>query len=201
MPGAGRTMDPAGGARRLLAPFILAALILPVGLVLTAAPALASCIPPRPIEESLLRADVVVVGMVTHIENGGRWITVRVEERWRAPESLPEVIAVRGGPEPGTATSVDRVFVPGRYLFFLTGGPGYFVDNACTATTAWTDELAAHRPPGVSPAPNVVSEAPPGPLDQVDLWPVAALSGALLIALVSYGFILRGRRRPPDWMR
>ncbi len=30
---------------------------------------------------------------------------------------------------------------------------------------------------------------------------MAALMGALVIALVAYGFILRGRRRPPDRMR
>lgn len=180
---------------------LLIALLLAFGTGRTADPVLASCAPPRPIEESLLLADVVVVGMVTKVENSGRWITVKVEERWRGPESMPATIWVRGGPEPGAATSVDRVYAQARYLLFLTGGPESFFDNACSATAVWTDELAALRPTGVSPAPDVVTDAPPGLLDQVDLLPVAALLGALAIALVSYGLILRVRRRPPDWVR
>lgn len=180
---------------------LLVGLLLALGPGPSVAPVLAACAPPRPIEESMVLADLVVVGTVTHTENGGRWITVRVEERWRAPDSLPDTIEVRAGPEPGAATSVDRIFAQARYLFFLTSGPEYFVDNACTATTLWTEDLAALRPSGVSPAPNVVADAPLGPLDQVELLPVAALVGALVIVLVSYMFILRARRRPPDWMR
>ncbi|MHB8891662.1 MAG: hypothetical protein ACYC65_06410 [Candidatus Limnocylindrales bacterium] len=180
---------------------LLVALLVALGPGPSAAPVLAACAPARPIEESMVLADLVVVGTVTRTENGGRWITVRVEERWRAPESLPDTIEVRAGPEPGAATSIDRVFVQARYLFFLTSGPEYFVDNACTATTLWTEDLAALRPSGVSPAPNVVADAPLGPLDQVELVPVVALFGALVIVLVSYMFILRARRRPPDWMR
>lgn len=180
---------------------LLVALLLVFGTGPAVDPVLASCAPPRPIEESLLLADVVVVGTVTKLENSGRWITVKVEERWRGPESIPATIRVRGGPEPGAGTSVDRVYVQARYLLFLTGGPESFSDNACSATVIWTDDLAALRPPGVSPAPAVVANAPPGLLDQVDLLPVAALLGALAIALVSYGLILRGRRRPPDWVR
>ncbi len=204
MRGTGKGMTRTATARTAIARTagsLLIALLLILGPGRTADPALASCAPPRPIEESLLLADVVVVGMVTQVENSGRWITVKVEERWRGPESMPESIRVRGGPEPGAATSVDRVFVQARYLLFLTGGPESFTDNACSATAPWTPELAALRPPGVSPAPNVVADAPPGWLDQVDLLPVLALLGALAIALVSYGLILRGRRRPPDWVR
>ena len=189
------------GAAMRTAGSLLAALLLVFGTGPAVDLVLASCAPPRPIEESLLLADVVVVGMVTQVENSGRWITVKVEERWRGPASMPATIRVRGGPEPGAATSVDRVFVQARYLLFLTDGPESFLDNACSATAVWTPELAALRPSGVSPAPDVVTDAPPGLLDQVDLLPVVALLGALAIALVSYGLILRGRRRPPDWVR
>ncbi len=189
-----------GGAARTAAGLLIA-LLLAFGPVPAVDPVLASCAPPRPIKKSLLLADVVVVGLATQVENSGRWITVKVEERWRAPESLPETIRVRGGPESGAATSVDRVFVQARYLLFLTGGPESFLDNACSATAVWTPELAAFRPAGVSPAPEVVTNAPLGWLDQVNLLPVLALLGALAIALVSYGLILRGRRRPPDWVR
>lgn len=195
------TLGPATNAAARIAGSLLMALFLVFGAGPAVDPVLASCAPPRPIEESLLLADVVVVGVVTQVENSGRWITVKVEERWRGPESLPETIRVRGGPEPGAATSVDRVFVQARYLLFLTGGPATFTDNACSATAVWTDQLAALRPAGVSPAPDVVTDAPPGWLDQVNLLPVLALLGALAIALVSYGLILRGRRRPPDWVR
>jgi hypothetical protein len=180
---------------------LAAALLLAIGPGPTTPTALAACPSPMPIKESFLRADVVVVGTVTHLENFGRWITIRVEERWRAPESLSDTIAVRAGPGPGSATSVDRVYEQGRYLFFLTNGPEYFVDNACTATTLWTDDLAPLRPTGVVPAPTVVENQPPGAFDSLDLLPVAALIGALAIVLVSYLFILRARRRPPDWMR
>lgn len=186
-------------SRRLAS--LAAALLLALGPIPSVTPAVASCAPPLPIEESLLLSDVVLVGTVTQLENGGRWVTVRVEERWRGPASLPGTVSVRGGPEPGAATSVDRVFARGRYLFFLTDGPGYFVDNACSATTPWTAELATLRPDGVPPAPEVVTDAPPSLLDQVDVLPVAALLGALAIAVASYIVILRARRRPPDWMR
>ncbi len=180
---------------------VLVALLLVLASAPATTPALASCAPPRPIQESLLLADAVVVGTVTHLENGGRWITVRVEERWRAPDSLPDTIEVRGGPEPGASTSVDRVFGEGRYLFVLTGGPETFTDNACSATTIWSDDLAALRPSGVSPAADVVAGEPMAPLDLDVIVPLAALIGALAIALISYLLILRSRGRPPDWMR
>lgn len=180
---------------------LLVALLLALGPGLAATPALASCAPPRPIEESILLSDAVLVGTVTHLENGGRWAVVKVEERWRGPESLPDTIEVRGGPEPGTSTSVDRTFPGERYLFFLTNGPGYFSDNVCSATTLWTDDLAAFRPSGVAPAPGTPSSPPMGPLDMGVVLPLAALVGALVIALVSYLLILRSRGRPPDWMR
>ena len=180
---------------------LLVALLLALGPSLAATPALASCAPPRPVEESMLLSDAVLVGTVTHLENGGRWAVVKVEERWRGPESLPDTIEVRGGPEPGTSTSADRVFTGERYLFFLTKGPGYFADNACSATTLWTDDLAAFRPSGVAPAPGTAANPPTGPLDLAVVLPLAALVGALVIALISYLLILRSRGRPPDWMR
>ena len=186
-------------ARRLGS--LLVALLLALGPGSAATPALASCAPPRPIEESILQADAVLVGTVTHLENGGRWAVVKVEERWRGAEALPDTIEVRGGPEQGTSTSVDRVFTGERYLLFLTKSPGYFADNACSATTVWTDDLAAFRPSGVAPAPGIAANPPMGPLDLTVVLPLAALIGALAIALVSYLLILRSRARPPDWMR
>jgi hypothetical protein len=88
-----------------------------------------------------------------------------------------------------------------RYLFIVQPGSGFLIDDACSGTTAWTDDLAFYRPPDVSPAPAVVGDAPLGPFDRIDAVPVAALLAALVIAVVSYVFILRARRRPPDWRR
>jgi hypothetical protein len=191
------------GVRRLA--FAAGALLMAVTLGLApgpaASPALASCAAPVSIPEAMSMADVVLVGTVTGTENDGRWATVRVEERWQTRSSVPDEISVHGGPEPGARTSIDKVFAPGRYLFFLTFGRGYFLDNDCTATTPWTQDLAQYRPLGVAPAPAVASGVPAGSGDSVDIVPVAALVAALLIALMSYGLILRARRRPPDWVR
>ncbi len=164
-------------------------------------PVRASCATPAPIPYAMDQADVVVVGTVTGVDNGGRWASVRVEERWLARGSVPDVIDVHGGPEPGAATSIDRVYTPGRYLFFLTFGRGYFLDNACTETAVWTPDLAQFRPLGVAPAPDVAAGVPAGSRDPVDILPVLALVAALVIAIMSYVLILRARRRPPEWMR
>jgi hypothetical protein len=161
----------------------------------------ASCVVSPPLGEAVRAGEVVFVGTVTRVDNGGRWATVRVEERWRSVAPLPDVVEVRGGPEAGAATSVDRVYAPGRFLFVVAPGPGYLADNACTATRPWSNDLAVLRPTGVQPAPEVVADAPPSLLDQVDAIPVVALVVALLISVTAYLFILRARRRPPDWMR
>jgi hypothetical protein len=90
---------------------------------------------------------------------------------------------------------------PDRYLFVVTDGGSFLVDNACSSTVAWTVDLGRLRPAGVTPA-----AGPPGPtlldvLDSGDLVVVAGLVGALLIAIVAYILILRSRRRPPAWLR
>jgi hypothetical protein len=124
---------------------------------------------------------------------------VRVEERWRGP-NLPEIVQVRGGPEPGTASGEDRTYVVGRYLFVVQNGPGYLIDDACTATTPWTDALARMRPPTVQP--NLTGGAGETPaVTLTTLVPVVALAVALVIATLSYLLIVRARRRPPEWMR
>ena len=68
-------------------------------------------------------------------------------------------------------------------------------------TQAWTDELAPLRPPGVTPA---ATELPTDPLGSINPGTLAAVAGllfALLIAIVAYLYVLRARRRPPDWIR
>ena len=156
---------------------------------------------PLPPEEAVLFGDVVFVGTVLRTENEGRWATVRVEERWSGSRDLPENVEVRGGPEPGTATSVDRTFQPGRYLFIVRQGNGYLEDDACSSTTTWTEDLASLRPVGVSPAAVELPSDPLGSIDPEAMALIAGLLVALLIAIVAYLWVLRARRRPPDWMR
>ena len=191
-------------ARRLLS-LVAGALLMTVALGFAAGPAApavrASCASPAPITDAMNRADVVLVGTVTGVENDGRWATVKVEERWKAQGSVPDQITVRGGPGSGEATSIDRVYGKDRYLFFLTLGRDYFLDNACTATSVWSWDLAQYRPLGVQPAPDVAAGVAIGSGVGIDVVPVVALLVLLVIALVAYVLTLRARRRPPDWMR
>jgi len=188
--------------RRSAAAILLPAL-LAVGLVLAGAPAALAACPtaPRSAEDAVLFGDVVFVGTVLRTENDGRWPTVRVEERWKGARDLADTVVVRGGPEPGTATAVDRTYLPGRYLFIVTAPGGILTDDACSGTRPWADDLATLRPTGVTPA---AEELPTDPLGSLDMGEVAAVAGLavfLLIAIVAYLWVLRARRRPPDWLR
>ena len=156
---------------------------------------------PQPAEDAVLFGDVVFVGTVLRSENEGRWPTVRVEERWKGGSGLGDTVVVRGGPEPGTATATDRTYLPGRYLFVVKNQDGVLVDDGCSGTQAWTDELAPLRPAGVAAA---AIELPTDPLGSINPGTLAAVAGllfALLIAIVAYLYVLRARRRPPDWRR
>jgi hypothetical protein len=180
-----------------------AAIVLALGL-LAGAPApraTASCATTPSIDEAVLLGEVVFVGTVSRIENGGRWATVKVEERWQGARSLGDTVEVHGGPEPGTATSIDRTYSTTRYLFVVRNGPGYLEDDQCTATTSWVPDLARLRPIDVSPAADVAANTTSSGLDLEPYLPLFALVGALVIAVVAYVFILRARARPPDWMR
>ena len=157
----------------------------------------ARCIPTSP-EAALATTQVVFVGTVTATANEGRWAQVRVDEEWRGGP-LPDLVEVRGGGEPGTATSVDRVFGPLTYLFFVRQlAPGLFADDACSATTTWSPELAALRPPGAVIHEPLVEV---GGVNLEPLLPVIALVVLLLIVIASYALVWRARRRPPDWIR
>mgnify|MGYP000070615633 CR=1 FL=1 len=161
------------------------------------AAAQARCVATDP-ATAIATAPIVFVGTVTATANEGRWAQVRVDEEWRGGP-LPAVVEVRGGGEPGTATSIDRVFGPLQYLFFVRQlAPGSFADDACSATTAWSPELAALRPVGaVIHEPLVVV----GGVNLEPALPVIALAVLLLIVVVSYALVWRARRRPPDWVR
>lgn len=183
---------------------VLVAVLAVVAAGLLAAPptVLAACATvPQSAEDAVFFGDVVFVGTVLRTENEGRWPTVRVEERWKGAGGLGDTVVVRGGPEPGTATTTDRTYLPGRYLFVVENQGGVLADTACSGTRAWTDELAPLRPAGVAPA---AAELPTDPLGSINPGQVAAIAGllvALLVAIVAYLYVLRARRRPPDWIR
>lgn len=186
-------------------PVLTVALLLRLGLpgatLLSPATAVASCASQVPIKDGLARAQVVFVGTVIYLENGDRWAVVSVEERWRGADGLGPTVEVHGGPDAGTQTGVDRTYEPRRYLFAVDAGTGYLVDDACTATTPWTDDLARLRPAGVAAAPGLAVSTPFADVNLDIVLPVGAMLIALLIAVASYLVILRSRRRPPDWIR
>lgn len=174
--------------------FLATAIVGPVLFLATATPAAASCAMPRPIENEVATADIVFVGSVTSTSNGDRWAEVAVQEIWRGPD-LPATVVIQGGPGGNTMTSVDRSFVVGTtYLFFpfLDQATGTLTDNACSSTTAWSQELARLRPASIR-------EATPGDGADVggfDLEPLLPIGVALLVfgALLAVGLLARGRQ-------
>jgi hypothetical protein len=177
--------------------------VLPMGVLLARPMSVLAACPtaPQPAEDAVLFGDVVFVGTVLRTENEGRWPTVRVEERWKGAAGLADTVVVRGGPEPGTATATDRTYLPGRYLFVARNENGVLADDGCSGTQAWTDELAPLRPPGVTAAATELPTDPLGSINPGDLAALAGLLFALLVAIVAYLYVLRARRRPPDWIR
>ena len=189
------------GFLALLVACSLVALVLGVSLARPMTVLAACPTAPQPAEDAVLFGDVVFVGTVLRSENEGRWPTVRVEERWKGAAGLADTVRVRGGPEPGTATATDRTYLPGRYLFVVRNENGVLADDGCSGTQAWTDELVRLRPAGVTPAATELPTDPLGSINPADLAAVAGLLFALLVAIVAYLYVLRARRRPPDWIR
>ena len=141
------------------------------------------------------------MGTVVRLENDNRWVKVLVEERWQNADGLPDTVDVRGGPEAGISSLDGPCLHEGRYLFDVTNFGPYLEDTSCTATTAWSDDLARYRPSNVAEAPGSSSGSPLDAVSSSDLVLAAGLVLALLVAVVTYILILRRRKRPPDWMR
>jgi hypothetical protein len=168
------------------------ALLVPL-LLISAAPAMGSCMRPIPIEEAIQGADAVFVGTVTGLSNGDRWATVAVHDVWKGPDLAP-VVEVRGGPGGNTASSVDRRFTPAtRYLFVVSIFEGALSDNACSSTMEWEPDLTnirpatAHPPVAPKPAPDTAVPFNPASL----LLPAGLIVGA---GLVVFGAALVLRR-------
>ena len=156
-------------------------------------PAAASCMMPPPIEDAIAQGEVVFVGTVGVAVNDGRWVTVGVEEIWKGPE-LPPAVEVRGGPEPGTASSVDRSYTQGtRYLFVVAVEDNRLVDNACSSTTEWSEDLAQFRPEG---AHRLVAQDGGEPVEpmSVVLPAFAAIVGGVAVFVLA-GLTARRRAR------
>jgi hypothetical protein len=173
----------AAASAALLAPFLLG----------FAAPTLASCVQPVPIEEAIKSADSVFVGTVTALSNNDRWASVAVEEVWSGPDLAP-IVEVRGGAEGNAASSVDRAYTAKTsYLFVVLISDGMLSDNACSSTTEFTADLASLRPatahPPIAPAPDPDA----APFDPASLLVPAALIVAAGVLVFGVALVIRRR--------
>jgi hypothetical protein len=169
------------------------------GLVVGAAllapgPLNASCaLPPGANGPVLDDAEIVIVGTVRATAEAGRWATVVVHEVWRGPD-LPAELLVKGGEGGNMWTSVDRTYEVGvRYLFAVTGGEnGALRDNACSATTEWSEDLGALRPADARIPAGETSEDIAG-FDLGGVVPVVLVVAIVATVLLGAGLVARGR--------
>lgn len=124
---------------------------------LGAAPAAGSCAPPIPLDQAIAEAPYVFVGTVAELRFEDRFAVFDVEDVWKG--DLAGQALVNGGPSLadleaaaadglGVATSVDRTYGLGqRYLVVSHGlDDGVLLDNACSATSDYDDNLDRFRP-------------------------------------------------------
>lgn len=159
---------------------------------LVVGPAAASCaLDPRPLEEQLVEAPVVFVGTVVDLHDQ-TVAAMTVDEVWTG--DVPAEVVVSGGPGgPGVATSVDRQWHLGAtYLVVPRVEGGRLVDDSCTPTREWTEELAALRPDAAH-APEPVAAPATTSTGQV---PVTVLVAAAVVVTTA-GLVVARRRRVP----
>jgi hypothetical protein len=125
--------------------------------MLLARPAGADCQMAGPVPDELARVRVAFVGTVTEVN--GSTATFDVAEVWKG--DVGAVAEVGGAFDDGRFGEDDRGWKLGEtYLVLPYVEGGSLRDTICSATTEWTDELAALRPAGVeTPA----APAPSGP--------------------------------------
>ena len=150
--GEGRYSTPEPMHTRRILPVALA-----LPLLLLAAPVMADCQMAGSVADELARVRVAFVGTVTEVN--GSTATFDVAEVWKG--DVGEVVEVGGAFDDGSFGEDDRGWNVGATYLVLPYVEGNFLrDTICSATTAWTDELAALRPAGVeTPA----APAPSGP--------------------------------------
>ena len=168
--------------RRLL-PAILALSALAV-----ATPAAADCDMAGPLEAELLTAEVAFVGEVTLITGSAATFAVRevwsgnvadsAEVRGLGDEGRGPVIGVVEGP-----SEDDRTWEVGTTYLVVPHVDGPVLrDYICTATTAWTDDLAILRPADARLVTGAVAPqgGPPGAIVLIALVSLAFLAVSLL---------------------
>lgn len=171
-------------------PVLLVSLLL--ALVLPATAADASCLfDDRPVDERLDEFPYVFRGTVTGLGDEGRTASFRVEEVWRG-ELGPEVVVYGGPAQDGlsgevVATSVDRTWQgDATYLVMARVDDRGLVDDSCSPTREWTDDLAVALPAdGHAPDPALAAddaEEDPSGLDPLGLTGLAVLVGAVAAA-------------------
>jgi len=177
-------------ARRTVLPFSLFAVAL--GALAQAPAALASCAPPEPLDRVIESSDVVIVGTVTALTNNDRWAQVQVEEIWKGGP-LSAIVEVHGGAgDTDVFTSVDRTYLPGRYLFTLAREGAGLSDNACSGTTEWSENLSSLRPSDWI-GPDRSGDPAPSALDLGFLLPLVGV-GIIALGLVGGAWLI-GRAR------
>lgn len=166
--------------------FVLLLVLVPAVLMLSVGSATASCLlDERELDQIVATAPVMFVGTVLEVASEGRTARFEVEEVWSG--DVPAELVVHGGPEaPDAATSVDRSFEAGtRYLVAPRVEGGRFVDDSCSPTRPFDDEVAAARP-AAARAPDAVSDAA-GVDDDGGLSPLVPVTGAILLLAAAAG--------------
>lgn len=153
-------------------------------------PARASCAGLPPLARAVRDAPVVFVGTVVDLTNADRWATVEVTDVWKG--DVAASVEVRGGqadpPGPmNVVSSVDRSYREDKtYLFVLDSGTGEgFLDNACTATTVYEEEMERLRPANAAPPEAASAASPPEAGGGFPWWTVGVLALVVVVGVVA----------------
>lgn len=196
--------------RRLLCAAVGVTLATAALLFGSAGSAAASCMPPAPVPDAMTQADVVFVGTVTSTRSRDRIATFQVLERWKG--DVGRSVEVFGGPATDrSATSVDRTWAPGTtYLVFAIepAAHGYeptfggrYESSTCSTTQAFTEQLAANRPPtatrlSTEPPVAPTSAGPATPTRRGSDWTRSGAASAAVVALlIAAALLWRARQR------
>jgi hypothetical protein len=137
--------DASIGKRILLLALIVAS-------VVPSPAARAACASPPSVDEAVASNEVVFVGTVVDLSIEGI-ATVAVESVWKGPRLAVEV-QVQTGTAAGIPVLEQRGLDEGvRYLFFPKNASPPFVDDRCTSTQVFTDELERFKPAGALERP------------------------------------------------